>query len=181
MIPQRNEGEGACRLAKKKKVRVDFRKNRQKRVRDSNLTRAYGRADPTGPEPVSAERIRAKGDLSRRRTVMQDVTEGDDASTSDDPAARLSVDLSECRPGRVVRIHGLESIVEDDDGELIRCGVRRLLKSLAIEGRNVIAVGDRVWFRPGSQGQGVIEKVGPRRGTITRGYRHREHMIASNI
>jgi ribosome biogenesis GTPase len=112
---------------------------------------------------------------------MQDVTEGDDASAPDDPAARLSVDLSECKPGRVVRVHGLESIVEGDDGESFRCGVRRLLKSLAIDGRNVIAVGDRVWFRPGGQGQGVIEKVGPRRGTVTRGYRNREHVIASNI
>ena len=73
-------------MARKKKVRVDFRKNRQKRTRANDLTRAYGRADPTGPEPVSAERIRAKGDLSRRGTVMQDVTEGDGAATTDDPA-----------------------------------------------------------------------------------------------
>jgi ribosome biogenesis GTPase len=59
--------------------------------------------------------------------------------------------------------------------------VRRILKTLAIDGRNAVAVGDKVWFRPGGDRQGMIEKVAARRGTITRGYRRREHIIASNI
>ena len=61
--------------------------------------------------------------------------------------------------------------------------MRRLLKSLAIEGRNVVTVGDRVWFRPAGAGgeEGLIEKVEPRRGVITRGYRHRQHVIAANV
>jgi ribosome biogenesis GTPase len=80
-----------------------------------------------------------------------------------------------------VRIHGLESVVEAEDGQAYRCGVRRLLKTLAIDGRNILAVGDRVWFRPGGDQQGLIEKVEPRRGTITRGYRHREHILVANI
>jgi ribosome biogenesis GTPase len=71
--------------------------------------------------------------------------------------------------------------VEGDDGELVRCGVRRILKTLAIDGRNAVAVGDRVWFLPGSEGQGVIEKVETRRGTILRSYQHRKHIIASNV
>ncbi len=84
-------------------------------------------------------------------------------------------------PGRVVRVHGLENVVEADDGTSYRCSVRRILKTLSIDGRNVVAAGDRVWIRPGSHGQAMIEKVDARRGTITRGYRHREHVIASNI
>src|SRR5262249_16695627 len=62
-----------------------------------------------------------------------------------------------------------------------RCAVRRLLKTLAIDGRNVVAVGDRVWFRPSGPDEGLIEKVEGRTGAITRGYRRREHVIVSNI
>ena len=60
---------------------------------------------------------------------------------------------------------------------------RRLLKTLAIEGRSIVTVGDHVWFRPGSAtgSDGLIEKVEARRGVITRGYRHRQHIIASNV
>src|SRR5262249_35252742 len=65
----------------------------------------------------------------------------------------------------------------------IACHVRRLLKTLAIDARNVVATGDRVWVRPGGAAgaEGLIEKVEARRGTITRGYRRREHVIAANV
>jgi ribosome biogenesis GTPase len=165
-------------VGKKKKVRVAFKKNRQKRTRANDLTRQFGRGEVSGAEPASAERVRAKGDLSRHRTVVTE--ESEDNETADDPVARLAVDLSECRPGRVVRIHGLDSVVQADDGRTFRCRVRRLLKTLAIDARNVVAVGDRVWFRPEGD-EGLIEKVEARAGTLTRGYRHREHVIVSNV
>ena len=72
----------------------------------------------------------------------------------------LAVDLSTCRPGRVVRVHGLVSVVEaEDDGKEYRCGVRRILKTLAIDGRNVVAVG-----RPASGSA----RRGPTRGRSRR-------------
>ena len=173
---------GRAAVGKKRKVRVELKKNRQKRTRANDLTRAYGPGEPAGAEPVAGERVRAKGELSRRRTIVQEAPDGGDPGAApEDPAASLAVDLAECRPGRVVRVHGLESVVEADDGGAYRCGVRRLLKTLAIEGRNVVAVGDRVWFRPWGKDQGLIEKVEARRGTVTRGYRHREHVLAANI
>ncbi len=135
-------------MAKKKKVRVAFKRNRQKRTRANDLTRPYGQGDAAGVDPVSAERVRAKGDLSRHRTIMQEEVEGG-RPESDDPAAHLAIDLSSCLPGRVTQIRGLFTTVEADDGATYRCGVRRLLKTLAIDGRNVVAVGDRVWVRPG--------------------------------
>jgi ribosome biogenesis GTPase len=114
--------------------------------------------------------------------VIQDEAESTTATESTgDPASRLAVDVSECLPGRVVRVHGLDSLVETEDGRHYRCGVRRLLKTLAIDGRNVIAVGDRVWFRPAGQDQGLIEKVEARHGSIARGYRRREHVIVANV
>jgi ribosome biogenesis GTPase / thiamine phosphate phosphatase len=167
-------------VAKKRKIRVAFKKNRQKRTRANDLTRQYGPQDQGEADPVLAERVRAKGDLSRHRTIVQDEpAEGQDAAA--DPSALLAVDLSECRPGRVVRIHGLDSVVAADDGRQVRCGVRRLLKTLAIDARNVVTVGDRVWFRPAGDDQGQIEKVEARRGTISRGSRRREHVIVSNV
>lgn len=169
-------------MAKKKKVRVQLRKNVQSRTRDNDLTRRFHQGDLRPAEAPASERVRAKGALSRRRTIIAE--QAGDAATAEevaDPTAHLAVDLSECLPGRVLKVHGLESIVEAEDGRRFRCGVRRLLKSLAIEERSVVAVGDRVWFRPGGDGQGLIEKVEPRAGVVTRGYRRREHIIASNI
>ncbi|WP_435007539.1 ribosome small subunit-dependent GTPase A [Tundrisphaera lichenicola] len=164
-------------MAKKKKVRVAFNKNRQKRTRANDMTRGYGEADSAANEQASSERVRAKGDLSRHRTIMQEVTQGEDGV---DLAPRLAVDLSTCQVGRVVRVHGLVSVVQAEDGHEVRCNVRRILKTMAIDGRNVVAVGDRVWFRPVNN-EGMIENVEPRTGTITRGYRRREHVIVSNV
>lgn len=171
-------------MSRKKKVRVELRKNRQKRRRDNDLTRNYHEGQPLKAEPASDERVRAKGDLSRRRTVIVEepaVVEGETPSEPEHFSSNLAIDLSECLVGRVVRNHGLESVVQTDDGRTFRCGVRRLLKTLAIYGRNVVAVGDRVWFRPDGTEQGVIEKVEARHGAITRGYRRREHVIVANI
>ena len=170
-------------MAKKRKVRVAFRKNRQHRARANNLTGAFGDGTTAADDGVSGERIRAKGDFSRKRTIMQDEPEAGApaASASDDPSLNLSVDLAECLVGRVIRVHGLETVVEAEDGTHYRCGVRRILKTLAIDGRNAVAVGDRAWFRPGGDRQGMIEKVAPRRGMVTRGYRRREHIIVSNV
>ncbi|CAN5742491.1 ribosome small subunit-dependent GTPase A [soil metagenome] len=169
-------------MAKKKKVRVAFRKNRQKRTRANDLTRQFGQEPKhRAADPTATERVRAKGDLSRHRTVMQEVSHEPGSANDDDPTAHLAVDLSECLPGRVMVVHGLESVVETDDGRRIRCGVRRILKTLEIEGRNIIAVGDRVWFRPSGEEQGLIEKIEGRKGTVTRGYRRREHVIVSNV
>ncbi len=164
----------------KKKVRVAFRKNRQHRARANDLTRAFRQDNTSSDESIAGERIRAKGELSRKRTVMQDGAVGTTAAV-DDPGSSLSVDLSQCRKGRVVKVHGLDTVVEADDGALIRCGVRRILKTLAIDGRNAVAAGDWVWFRPGGDKQGMIEKVDARKGIIARGYRRREHVIASNV
>jgi ribosome biogenesis GTPase len=164
-------------VGKKKKVRVAFKKNRQKRTRANDLTTQFGRDGGRGVEPVSGERVRAKGELSRHRTVMQEVAED---PVDGDPTPRLAVDLSTCRVGRVVRVHGLISVVQAEDGHEVRCNVRRVLKTMSIDGRNVVAVGDRVWFRPVGD-EGMIENVEPRRGTITRGYRRREHVIVSNV
>ncbi len=173
-------------MAKKKKVRVALRKNWQKRTRANDLTREFRRdeAGPAASAPTS-DRVRPRGDLSRHRTIIEDeaVAAGEDPGGTRDAAATRAVDALNCLQGRVLCIHGLNMSVRGDDGRTYSCHVRRVLKSLAIEGRNVVTVGDRVWFRPGgtSGPEGVIERVETRKGVITRGYRNRQQVLAANV
>jgi ribosome biogenesis GTPase len=165
----------------KKKIRVSFKKNRQKRTRDNNLTEDFRNDNQVRLDHASAERVRAKGDLSRKRTIVTEGTDKERADAGDDQGSLISVDLTECLHGRVIRVHGLVSVVEADDGDRYRCNVRRILKTMAIDGRNVIAVGDRVWFRPEPNGEGMVEKIDLRTRTISRGYRKHKHVLVSNV
>jgi len=174
-------------VSKKKKVRVAFKKNRQKRTRANDLTRRFHGNELSGPDPNAAERVRAKGELSRHRTIVTDDNAHGSAAAAAaegaDASALRAVDLDACLEGRVVRIHGLISVVATDDGKEYPCHVRRVLKTLAIDTRNVVTVGDRVWFRPGgsSGDEGLIEKVEGRQGLIARGYRRHKHILVSNV
>jgi ribosome biogenesis GTPase / thiamine phosphate phosphatase len=175
-------------MSKKKKVRVDLRKNRTKPPRQNDLTRGFQDHAFADEATLAGERVRAKGDLSRRRTIMQH-DEGD-APPSNMPAADASVSL----PGRVLRVHGLWSVVEVDDGQQFRCAVRRLLKQIVTDSRSIVTTGDRVWFRPveahgpppagleeREMPEGLIERVEPRHGVLTRASRRREHVLVGNV
>jgi len=159
----------------KKKVRVDLRKNRTKPPRERDWTRGFQDHGFEDEAPAADERVRAKGDLSRRRTIIQDDATPTDAESM--PAANAA----ETRLGRVIRVHGLQIVVEAEDGTLYRCAVRRLLKSLATDERSVVTTGDRVWFRDAGNGEGLIERVEPRRGVLTRASRRREHVLVANV
>ena len=63
-------------MAKKKKVRVELRKNRTKPPREHQWTRGFSEHGFTEESTRSGERVRAKGDLSRRRTIMQNEATG---------------------------------------------------------------------------------------------------------
>src|SRR5262249_20499191 len=125
------------------------------------------------------EQVRAKGDLSRRRTIIQEDSHKETGGA--EPAEMPAVDTSACLPGRVLRIHGLFSIVATEDGREFRCAVRRLLRNLATDERNIVTTGDRVWFRPAPNNEGLIERVEPRHGLLTRASRGREHVIVANV
>jgi ribosome biogenesis GTPase len=173
-------------IVKKKKVRVALRKNRLNRTRANDLTRQFRDDELTPATEPAVDRVRPRGDLSRHRTIIEDIGQEGDRVTrvqAADVAARRAVDSATCIRGRVIRVHGLVSMVRAEDGATYSCHVRRLLKSLAIEGRSVVTVGDIVWFRPGPAvgSEGLIEKVEARRGVIMRGYRHRQHIIAANV
>ena len=157
-----------------------MRKNRSKPPRQRGWTRGFQEHGYTEDATRSDERVRAKGDLSRKRTIIQEEQAGanpDQAQSADMP----TVDASTHLPGRVLRVHGLHSVVETEDGRQFRCAVRRLLKSLATDERNVVTTGDRVWIRLSQHNEGVIERVEPRHGPLTRKSRGREHVLVANI
>jgi ribosome biogenesis GTPase / thiamine phosphate phosphatase len=167
-------------MAKKRtKLRAEFRKKHQGRVRDGDLTRGFHTGDRERLEDAAqSERVSGKGELTRKRTVI-----GSDSDPSDTSGlqVRLSDHEDAVRYGRVVSVHGLRSRVYGDDGQLYACTVRQLLKSLSTDQRNVVATGDRVAFRPDESGGGVIDRIEPRYGMLSRTSRSRRHVIATNV
>ena len=153
---------------KKRKQRTDFKKNYQGRVRRGDLTRDFrdGKEDELA-DVASSERVSGKGELTRKRTISEQYSHGKE----DDGL----------RAGRVVSVHGLKSRVLGDDGHSYDCAVRQVLKSLSIQQRNVVVAGDRVRFRAASPQDGMIERVEPRQGVISRVSRGQQHVIAANV
>jgi len=168
-------------MAKKRtKLRAEFRKKHQGRVRGGDLTRGFHSGEETQrlEDAVRSERVSGKGELTRKRTVI-----GADIDPSDTSGlqVRLTDHEDVVRFGRVVSVHGLRSRVYGDDGGLYVCTVRQLLKSLSTEQRNVVATGDRVGFCPDGAGGGVIDRIEPRYGMLSRTSRNRRHVIATNV
>lgn len=154
------------------KVRVDFRRNRAKPAREKDWTRLAPGNEGDQTDPTQSERVVAKGDLSRKRTIVVD--------EHGDPAKSAAT-----RSGTVVTFFG--RIAEVDDGQRVwPCTVRRILRTRRIGGRGAVTVGDHVRFsvateRQGVEVEGVIESVEPRRGVLMRRVAKREHIVVSNV
>ena len=161
-------------MAKKKK-RIELRKNRSKPPRQKDWTRGFQEHGFTEDATPGQERVRAKGELSRKRTIIEDET-----AASNGERTLRAVDAA-CVPGRVLRVHGLDSIIRTDDGRTLRCKVRRLLKMMASDERNAVSAGDRVQVRPAPNDEGFIERVERRHGILTRASRGREHVLVANV
>jgi ribosome biogenesis GTPase len=162
----------------RKKVRVEMRKNRNDRPRDREWTKKFGEHGFVEEGAIQSERVRAKGEQSRKRTVTQ---EGDAPAGAED-----------ARPGRVLSVHRDACVVQDEQGHEVRCAIRWLLRSLSSHERSVVVAGDRVMFQlapgvdldgPRVDGavEGVITRVEPRHGVLTRASRGREHVLVANV
>lgn len=162
------------RKKKKRKVRIELRKNQQTRTREKDLTRKFEAEELDEDQFAAEQRISGKGELTRKRTVISEGGESEEE-------VRLAVDESECQPGRVLQAHGLNSEVQAADGTVYQCATRRLLKSLSSDKRHVVVTGDRVLFRPEGEEEGMIERVEPRRGILSRTSRGRHHIIVANV
>ncbi len=151
-----------------RKIRIDFRRNRARPARDKDWTRRLREGDIEAEDARLSENVVAKGDLSRKRTVIE---------RENDEEAGVA--------GVVVAMRGL--VAEVDDGTRVwPCTVRRKLRTRLIEERNPVTVGDRVRFtieadEQGVENEGVIEAVEPRRGVLTRIVGKRVQTIVANV
>lgn len=134
--------------------RVEFRPNRQQPGRRKRFVMPE-HDDKTADLP-SGESVRAKGDLSRKRTVLDRDVEPDDS-------LRLR--------GTAVSVLG--QYVEVDDGTRIHlCTIRRILRTRLIEERSPVVVGDEVIFSPiraSLRAPSASEGVGDRGATMGEG------------
>ena len=164
-------------MAKKKKIRTDFRKEHQGRRRQKDLTRGLAREDLTEDDLVKTERVSGKGDLTRKRTIVGQETEEGPSGLG----VRRDIDAASTLCGRVLAVHGLASIVRTDDGREFQCATRRLLKNLSTDQRHVVAAGDVVCFRPESATHGLIERIEPRTSVLSRTSKGRQHVLVTNV
>jgi len=158
------------------KRRIEFRKNRTRKVRQGDITKRFERDEFDADNAVAGERISGKGELTRKRTVV-----GDEGDADDGDSFSIQVDTENCLTGRVLRVQGLVSEVEAEDKAIFHCATRRVLKTMATDQRHVVAAGDRVWFRPSLNNEGIIEKVDSRYGVLSRTSKGRQHIIVSNV
>jgi ribosome biogenesis GTPase / thiamine phosphate phosphatase len=166
------------RVAKKhSRIRAQFRKNRTPRTREKDLTRKFAQDWFEDHDPAQGERVSGKGELTRKRTVVGAEVSADEAGLTIAP----QIDTRVSRRGRVLCVQGLESRVEADSGEAYRCVTRGLLKTLQTDQRHVLATGDLVWFRPEGDQRGVIERIEPRHGVLSRTSRGRQHVLVANV
>lgn len=179
------------------KYRVDFKRNRSERTRVSDWTRLYRESSLASDltdeterfgvvDSETGERVHAKGEIVRKRTIIGTfVGEENYSGESGDFEYVPDVDLNVCQRGRVLRVHGLFSYVEDQRGRVFTCTTRRILKTLSTNQRQVVVVGDRVYFRdalsPDNRCDGVIERVEPRYGTLSRTSWNRKHVVVANV
>lgn len=162
---------------KGKKIRVAFKKNRQKKTRNNKLSSHQVDEQLDSQYMDASERLSGKGDLTRHRTVM-----GVEQETEDGTAIVIDIDESTCLKGRVIQSQGLNSIVQAQDGTRYDCTVRRLVRTMSRDDRNAVVAGDHVLIRlDGDENQAVIERVEPRRSYLSRGSKRREHILVSNI
>ncbi|MCR4316946.1 MAG: ribosome small subunit-dependent GTPase A [Planctomycetes bacterium] len=95
---------------------------------------------------------------------------------------------NEFRKGRIVRIHGLDSVVRSD-GEDIVCSFRGVMKKEKRKLTNLGAVGDYVTFSMTEGEKGVIEDIEERRNALerrrvdkgTKRFTPHKQVIAANV
>lgn len=92
-------------------------------------------------------------------------------------------DQGQLERGRVLSIAS-QGILVECSGEVVPCTLRGLLKKDKTHSKNLVTVGDFVFFERDSAGQGLIAQVEPRRTVLSRAEnlsRRKEQLIAANI
>jgi ribosome biogenesis GTPase len=163
---------------KGKKIRAEFRKRHESRARKTDFTREYREEDSFDEKLTQAERVSGKGRLTRRRTVVGESTESQQETGF---GVHRDVDGDHVYAGTVLSVHGLACHVMIETGVVLSCAIRGVLKSLSTEVRHVVVAGDKVLVQQTGVDAGVIERVEPRYGIISRTSRGRQHILVANV
>ena len=165
-------------MSNRRKVRVELRKNRSARRRGGDLTRRTILDPDAAADLTTGERLSGKGELTRKRTVVvAGPRHGIDAGRD---GLAVEPEAAGAVRGRVLHVHGLESVVLHPDGSIVRCTTRRLLRTLSTDQRHPVAAGDWVWFR-GTGRDAAIQAIEPRHNSLARSSRGRRHVIVANV
>ena len=178
-------------MGKKKKVRVELRKNRSNPPRERQWTRGFQEHGFSEEATRGGERIRAKGDLSRGARSFRKRARPRRAISS--PRTFLpSIPASACRAGWCASTTSTASSRRKTAG----CSAAPSagccapwLPTSATSSPPVIASGFVPRWpspRPGPQSEtslpeGLIERVEPRHGILTRASRGRKHVLVANV
>lgn len=158
-------------MSQQRTSRVAFRKNRQARRRQTDITRQFTADGEVSDHLATTERVSGKGELTRKRTVKLP-TDSFDSSDVDQSTA--------CWRGQVLHAHGVESFVQRENGEVVRCTIRRVLRDLATDQRHPVSAGDWVQVQ-GPDEEATIQFIEPRRNALSRASRGRRHTIVANV
>jgi len=154
---------------KKNKIRVELRKDRDRTSRDQQKLSQLKERDDLDDMPLE-QRMSGKGELTRRRTVI-----------TGDASDQGHIGGVQCLHGRVLTPRGGGCVVRGDDGLDYQCAVRRIVRSLSTNARTAVVAGDLVWFSVVSPGQGAVERVDARRGTLSRMVRGQKQVLVANV
>ncbi|MCH2178517.1 MAG: ribosome small subunit-dependent GTPase A [Mariniblastus sp.] len=167
-------------MGKKKKnksiVRADFRKRHDSRTRKRDFTREFKAGDEQIENLRRDERISGKGDLTRKRTVTGAIVDEETGGFQ----VELQIDPNLCKTGRVISVHGLNSIVRTQEQQYT-CAIRGVLKALSTDLQHVVVAGDKVTIQPIDEDTAVIVRVENRLNQLSRTSRQRQQIIVSNI
>lgn len=118
-------------------------------------------------------KIASKKDRSKYKKTDQDKLE----------KQKEEIDRSNLLRGRVLSIIS-QAINVEFEGKIIKCVLRGSLKKETIRLKNLVTVGDFVYFEMTSADEGVIEDIEERRSILSRAdhlHQRREQLIAANI
>ncbi|GHT35048.1 putative ribosome biogenesis GTPase RsgA [Planctomycetales bacterium] len=163
----------------KEKIRIDFRKNRSPRTRITDWTKQYEQHGFEEETTNSEERLVGKGENARKRTVIGEKITGTTERSSFN--VLTAVEADKVLAGRVMQVHGASCEVLAEDGRTFRCVVRRILKTVSLNSHQSVVAGDKVLFREANNSEGMIERVEPRYGSLSREVNRKKHIIITNV
>ncbi len=138
------------------------------------------------PEEFLLPEDRKEGRKARKAASRSDRSKYK-KSDQDQLARQKARDKQPPRPGlvkgRVLSVHGLQARV-DSEGVTYACTLKGTLKKEVGRLKNLLAVGDIVFFEKMTDNEGSIELIEERYSTLSRAdalSRTKEHLIAANI